>query len=156
MPAFAKVHPVRHTAQDMFDLVADIEQYPEFVPLCEALDVRSRREKGGRIILIADMSVGYRAIRETFTSQVLLNPAALEIHAKYLDGPFRYLDNHWSFSNTGPQSCNVHFSIDYEFKSRVLAVLMGSMFERAFARFTRAFEERADAIYGRPGKSSSA
>ena len=149
MPAFAKVHPVRHKAQEMFDLVADIERYPEFVPLCEALAIRSRREKGGRAILIADMSVGYKAIRETFTSQVLLNPAELEIHAQYLDGPFRYLDNRWSFAETGPGSCDVHFSIDYEFKSRVLAALMGVMFERAFAKFTRAFEERADAVYGR-------
>ena len=148
MPAFAKVHPVRHKAQDMFGLVADIERYPEFVPLCEALTIRSRREKGGRSILIADMTVGYKAIRETFTSQVLLNPAELEIHAQYLDGPFRYLDNRWSFAETGPGSCDVHFAIDYEFRSRVLAALMGAMFERAFARFTRAFEERADAVYG--------
>ena len=132
----------------MYDLVADIERYPEFVPLCEALAIRSQREKGGRSIVIADMTVGYKAIRETFTSQVLLNPAALEIHAQYLDGPFRYLDNRWSFAETGPASCDVHFSIDYEFKSRVLAALMGAMFERAFARFTQAFEARADAVYG--------
>ena len=132
----------------MFDLVADIEHYPEFVPLCEALTIRSQREKGGRSIVIADMTVGYKAIRETFTSQVLLNPDELEIHAQYLDGPFRYLDNRWSFAETGTKSCDVHFNIDYEFKSRVLAALMGAMFERAFARFTRAFEERADAVYG--------
>ena len=137
----------------MFDLVADIERYPEFVPLCDALAIRSRREKGGRSFLIADMTVGYKAIRETFTSQVLLNPAELEIHAQYLDGPFRYLDNRWSFAETGPESCDVHFSIDYEFKSRVLAALMGAMFDRAFRMFAEAFEKRARAIYGEAGVS---
>ena len=132
----------------MFDLVADVERYPQFVPLCEALSVRSRREKADIEMLIADMSVGYKAIRETFTSKVLLNRAALEINAQYIDGPFRYLDNKWRFEPTGETSCKVIFYIDYEFKSRMLGMLMGSMFETAFRRFTAAFEARADEVYG--------
>ena len=132
----------------MFDLVADIERYPEFVPLCEALAIRSRREKGGRAILIADMSVGYKAIRETFTSQVLLNPAELEIHAQYLDGPFRYLANHWRFNPREEGGCEVDFFVDFEFRSAVLQAVIGVVFHEAMQRIVRAFEERAQTLYG--------
>lgn len=132
----------------MFNLVADVERYPEFVPLCEALTIRSTRQKGDKTMLIADMSVGYKAIRETFTSQVLLDPANLAINVQYLDGPFRHLDNRWKFLPAGVNASQVSFWIDYEFKSRMLGLLMGSMFETAFQRFTRAFEKRADEIYG--------
>lgn len=134
----------------MFDLVADIEKYPEFVPLCEHLTVRSRREKDGRQLVVASMGVGYRKIRETFTTQVLLNRGELKIDVKYLDGPFKWLDNRWRFEPTGPASCDVHFFIDYEFSSRMLAVVMGAMFDAAFRRFTAAFEERARVVYGLP------
>ena len=147
MPKFDKVHPVNHRAEDMYALVADVEQYPQFLPLCEALTVRSRREKGTRTLLIADMTVGYKAIRETFTSQVLLDPEKLAIDVKYLDGPFRYLINEWRFVPTGDSQCDVQFHIDYEFKSRMLGMLMGAMFDTAFGRFTTAFEERANTLY---------
>lgn len=148
MPHFEKQHPVAHAATDMFDLVADIDRYPEFVPLCQGLVTRSVREKGGREIRIADMTAGYRAIRETFTCQVILNREANEILVSYIDGPFKYLENKWRFESTGERSCTVHFTLDYEFKSRALSMLMGSMFDRAFAHFTQAFEERADGLYG--------
>ena len=138
----------------MFALVADVERYPEFVPLCEGLTIKSRRTKGDKEMLLANMSVGYKAIRETFTSQVILDPANLVINVQYQDGPFKYLDNRWSFVETGENRCLVNFFIDYEFKSKMLGILMGSMFETAFKRFTRAFEERADAIYGSPGALS--
>lgn len=132
----------------MFALVCDVEKYPEFVPLCESLTIRSRREKDGRQILVAEMAVGYRSIRQRFTTQVVADPNAHVIDVSYLDGPFRHLENRWRFEPTGPDSCDVHFHIDYEFKSRSLGVLMGSMFDYAFRRFTAAFEERAQAIYG--------
>jgi coenzyme Q-binding protein COQ10 len=131
----------------MFDLVADVEHYPQFLPLCEALSVRSRKERDGKVLLIADMTVGYKAIRETFTTQVLLNRAEHLIEVKYIDGPFRYLDNRWRFEETATGS-NVHFFIDYEFKSRILGAVMGSMFDRAFRMFSEAFETRATKIYG--------
>lgn len=134
----------------MFALVADVERYPEFVPLCEALTVRSRREKAGRTLLIADMTVGYRAIRETFTSQVILKPDEREIDVSYVDGPFRYLSNLWRFEDCGGGCCDVHFHIDYEFKNRLLGGLMGAMFDRAFRKFSTAFEERADRLYAEP------
>lgn len=131
----------------MFDLVADVERYPQFLPMCEALVVRSRRERDGKTLLVADMTVGYKAIHETFTSQVLLDRANLKIDVKYIDGPFRYLDNRWTFDEM-EDGCDVKFFIDYEFRSRVLGALMGAMFDRAFRMFSEAFEKRADAVYG--------
>lgn len=147
MPHFETNHVVKHTADQMFDLVADVEHYPEFLPLCEALTVRSRKERDGKVLLMADMTVGYKAIRETFTTQVLLNKAERVIEVKYIDGPFKYLDNRWRFEPAGEGQSIVHFYIDYEFKSRILGALMGSMFDRAFRMFSDAFEKRADKIY---------
>jgi coenzyme Q-binding protein COQ10 len=132
----------------MFDLVADVESYPQFLPMCEALAVKSRRERDSKTLLVADMTVGYKLIRETFTSQVLLDRADLVIDTKYLDGPFRYLKNRWYFEADSEGTCKVHFNIDYEFKSRMLGMVMGSMFDIAFRKFSQAFEERADKIYG--------
>ncbi len=146
MPKFENHRPVKHSAEDMFALVADVEKYPQFLPLCDALTVRSRKERDGKTLLLADMTVGYKAIRETFTTQVLLNPAELTIDVKYIEGPFKYLDNRWLFK-PAPQGCVVDFYIDYEFKSRILGAVMGSMFDRAFRMFAEAFEQRADKIY---------
>lgn len=146
MPKFETHRPVKHSPEQMYALVADIEKYPQFLPLCEALNIRSRTERDGKTLLIADMTVGYKAIRETFTTQVLLNPAELAIDVKYIEGPFKYLDNRWRFQ-PAPDGCVVDFFIDYEFKSRILGALMGSMFDRAFRTFAEAFEKRADKIY---------
>jgi len=165
MPKHHTVHAVAHSARQMFDLVADVERYPEFVPLCQTLHLRSRREKAGREILIADMTVGYKAIRETLTCQVVFNPSELSIAVSYVDGPFRYLNNDWRFEDTmgegsSPKangatadqaSCNVIFDLDYEFKSRALALVQGGMFDQAFGRFVRAFEQRADTLYSKDG-----
>ena len=135
----------------MFALVADVERYPEFVPLCRALKVR-RREKSetGIETLIADMEVGYKAIRERFTSRVALDPARLKIVVAYIDGPFSRLENVWNFRDA-PEGggSTVEFFIAYEFRSRLLAALMGAMFDAAFRKFSAAFEARADKIYGR-------
>ncbi|MDO3435807.1 type II toxin-antitoxin system RatA family toxin [Rhizobium sp. CBN3] len=147
MPQFETHRSVPHTPDQMFDLVADVERYPEFLPLCEALSVRSRKERDGKILLLADMTVGYKAIRETFTTQVLLNRAERAIEVKYIDGPFKYLENRWHFAETPAGGCTINFFIDYEFKSRILGALMGSMFDRAFRMFTEAFETRANRIY---------
>ncbi|AYG66195.1 MULTISPECIES: type II toxin-antitoxin system RatA family toxin [unclassified Rhizobium] len=147
MPQFETHRPVPHSPDQMFDLVADVERYPEFLPLCEALTIRNRKERDGKILLIADMTVGYKAIRETFTTQVLLNKAERAIDVKYIDGPFKYLDNRWRFTPSENGGCSIDFFIDYEFKSRILGALMGSMFDRAFRMFTDAFETRASKIY---------
>jgi coenzyme Q-binding protein COQ10 len=150
LPLFRDERRVRHNAVQMFDLVADVELYPEFVPLCKALRVRSRRaEAEGRETLVANMSVGYKLIRETFTSRVALDKSNLKVRVEYIDGPFSRLENIWTFRDeTEGEGSRVHFFIDYEFKSRTLGVLMGSMFDAAFRKFAGAFEQRADAIYG--------
>ncbi len=142
---------MRHTAQEMFDLVADVERYPEFVPLCTDLRVRSRRSGAdGQETLIADMSIGYKMIRERFTSQVTLDKLRLRVAVQYIDGPFRHLENVWTFKDEpNGEGSLVGFFIDYQFRSRLLASLMGSMFDAAFRKFSRAFEARADGIYGR-------
>src|SRR4030088_2829782 len=143
MPEFSTRRRVRHSAAEMFDLVADVEHYPEFVPLCRALEVRKRiPEPEGVDILIADMTVAYKFVRETFSSRVTLDRANLQILVEYLDGPFSKLENRWLFHPTGEQSCEVEFFISYEFKSRTLALLMGSMFDVAFRRFATAFARR--------------
>ena len=151
MPKYETTRPVPHSAEQMFALVADAERYPEFLPMCEALTIRERRERDGQTLLTADMTVGYKAIRETFTSQVQLIPDEHLIKVRYLDGPFKTLDNRWTFIPRGPAACDVHFFIDYEFRSRMLGMVMGAMFDRAFRMFTEAFERRADVIYGATG-----
>lgn len=138
----------------MYALVADIEKYPEFLPLCTGLIVLSRRPQGQGEELTARMSVGYKAIAENFTTRVVTNPADRRIDVTYLDGPFKRLDNHWRFSDDASGSM-VDFFIDYEFRSKLLGALMGSMFDQAFRRFTQAFEERAAKIYGTAPASTS-
>ncbi|WP_407051082.1 type II toxin-antitoxin system RatA family toxin [Methyloraptor flagellatus] len=148
MPAFETSRRVKHGADDMFALVADVENYPKFVPLCEALRVRGRQDLGdGRTVLVADMTVAYKIVRETFTSRVTLMPAENVILVEYLDGPFRHLENRWTFKPIDDKSCDVGFYISYEFRSRTLGALMGAMFDRAFRKFADAFEARADAVY---------
>ena len=148
MPQYASERSVAHSADEMFALVADIEAYPKFVPLCQALVIRGRNVGGASEILVADMTVAYGPIRETFTTRVTLDKPGHVIDAAYLDGPFRHLDSRWSFLPRGPKSCTVHFAIDYEFRSRSLGLLMGSVFDAAFRKFATAFEVRADAVYG--------
>lgn len=150
MPQFDTKRRVRHKATDMFDLVADVERYPEFVPLCSALKLRSRKvEADGTTVLIADMTVAYKLVRETFRSRVRLDREKLQILVDYLDGPFSRMENRWQFVPVEENLSDIKFFISYEFRSRVLAMLMGAMFETAFRRFAVAFERRADAIYGR-------
>lgn len=151
MPKFETTRHVHHPPEKMFALVADIEKYPEFLPMCTGMAVRSRKERDGLAVLVADMSVGYKAIRETFTSQVVLKPDENVIDVRYLDGPFRYLQNKWQFVPAADGGTDVHFFIEYEFKSRILGAMMGAMFDRAFRMFSSAFEKRADEVYGRAG-----
>jgi coenzyme Q-binding protein COQ10 len=140
---------VSHSADNMFALVADVERYPEFVPMCEALRVRKRSHEGVHEVLTADMTVSYKFLRETFASRVRLEPEARQIVVEYVDGPFKRLENRWRFHVLGPSACEVDFFISYEFRSRALQMLMGSVFDHAFRKFATAFIERADFVYGR-------
>ena len=149
MPEFTTTRRLRHSAADMFELVADVERYPEFVPLCSSLKVRRRIEGSeGVLILVADMTVAYKLIHESFVSRVTLDRPNLQILVEYLEGPFSHLENRWTFRPIGERTCEVRFFISYEFRSRMLGLLLGSMFDLAFRRFATAFEQRADKIYG--------
>jgi coenzyme Q-binding protein COQ10 len=150
MPEFATTRRVRHAAADMFHLVADVERYPDFVPLCKSLKIRKRIEEPEDIhIIVADMVVSFKLIEERFTSRVTLDHANLQILVEYLEGPFSRMENRWEFHPVREQICEVKFFITYEFKSRTLGFLMGTMFETAFRRFSEAFERRADVVYGK-------
>ena len=150
MPSFETTRRVAFTPRQMLDLVADVERYPEFFPLCEALTVRSRHDEGDRSVIVAAMTVGYKAIRETITSRVTVDRAALIVAADLVDGPFTHLANRWAFA-PAPGGSDVRFSIAYEFKSFLLQMIVGAVFDQAFRRCTDAFEARARQVYGPPG-----
>ncbi|MBI5131885.1 MAG: type II toxin-antitoxin system RatA family toxin [Rhodopseudomonas palustris] len=157
MPQFSSKRRVPHSAEQMFDLVADVERYPQFVPLCKALKIRQRtRQDDGTEVVIADMTVSFKLVQETFTSRVTLDRANLKILVEYLQGPFSSLENRWTFVAKTERASEVGFFIAYEFKSRILATLMGAMFDTAFHRFAAAFETRADQVYGGAPKLSRA
>lgn len=151
MPSFRTTRRMPFTARQMFDLVCDVARYPEFLPMCEALAVRERREEGGIVHLVADMTVGWGAIRETFTTRVVLDAAKLTVQAgnapEFSSGPFRRMENTWGFRDA-PGGCDVDFGISYEFKSFMLQALVGGLFDRVFRRYTEAFEQRARSVYG--------
>jgi coenzyme Q-binding protein COQ10 len=133
----------------MFALVADVEAYPQFVPLCTAMVVQSREREGDQEIVLARMTVAYGILHESFTSRIVLDPGALSVNVQAIDGPFRRMENAWLFEPADEDTCLIHFSIDYEFRSRTLGFVFGAMFDRAFRRFSTAFENRADALFGR-------
>jgi coenzyme Q-binding protein COQ10 len=126
----------------MFSIVADVERYPEFLPWVTGLRVLSRAKEGAKEILLAEMIVGFRTLRERYTSRVVLDPSNRTIDVTQTEGPFRTLENHWRFTPEG-QGARVEFSIDFEFKNRLLNAVAGNAFALAQKRMTRAFEERA-------------
>jgi len=143
MPTHAENRVISYTPAQMYDLVADIERYPEFLPWC--VDVRKVSEKNN--VVEAQVAVGFKALRERFTSRNTLTPKS-RIEVEYLNGPFRYLNNHWIF-HPHAKGCEVEFFIDFEFKSKLLQVVMGPLFNEAVRIMVRAFENRARTIYGR-------
>ncbi len=149
MHVFEMRHPVAHTADDMYALVARIDDYPKFLPLCEALQVKSRERAAGQEILIATMQVGYKLIRESFTTKVTLDAPARTIFVEYLDGPFSHLENRWLFIPRTDGGSDIDFYIAYSFRSWMFERLMGGLFDKAVRKYTDAFEARADAVYGR-------
>jgi coenzyme Q-binding protein COQ10 len=144
MPTHAEKRILRYTPEQLFDMVADVRRYPEFLPWCVGARVISRKEEE----LIADLTIGFKMFRETFRSQVLLERPD-HVHVRYLNGPFRYLNNHWRF-HPHPQGTQVDFFVDFEFRSRLLQAVIGTVFNEAVRLMVRAFERRAMQLYGRP------
>lgn len=147
MPTHAEKRTLPFTPEQLFNLVADVERYPEFLPWCVACRIR-RWETQQR--LVADLVIGFKMIRERFTSRVELSrPCRIDV--AYYDGPFRYLTNHWIFAEAEHGHCAIDFYIDFEFRSRTLQKLMGKLFNEAVQRMVNAFEKRALALYGGDG-----
>ncbi|MBM3577678.1 MAG: type II toxin-antitoxin system RatA family toxin [Alphaproteobacteria bacterium] len=155
MKSFRNRRHVPHTAQEMFALVCDVESYPKFVPLCEAIRIRRRSEIApGVELLFVEMQVGFKAICERYVSRVCCDSNKLDIRVECTEGPFRKLDNRWTFrdepgASGAASKSTVDFFIAYEFKSAALGLLMGAMFDRAFHKYADAFAKRADEVYGR-------
>lgn len=147
MPGYSAAHEVRHSAQQMFALIADVERYPEFVPRCTGMRVLGREKENGREIVFARMTVAAGPVKESFTNRIVLDHAALTISVRATDGPFKRMENDWAFEPLGPSSCRVRFSIAYEFRSLALRLLLGAVSDAAFGHYVEAFERRADAIY---------
>lgn len=151
MPTHAQRKVLPYTPAQMFALVADIERYPLFLPWC--LACRVKRREGN--VVWGDLMVGFKVFRETFTSKVTLGPPD-RIDVEYIDGPFRYLTNHWQFDPAPDGACEVDFFIDFEFRSRLLQTVAAAAFNEAVRRMVAAFEARAHAIYGEPEVSPAA
>ena len=143
MPTHAEKKVLPYTPEQLFELVADVRRYPEFLPWCVGARVLSRTETE----LVADLTIGFKMFRETFRSQVALTRPD-HVHVRYLNGPFRYLNNHWRF-HPHPQGTEVDFFVDFEFKSRLLQAVIGTVFNEAVRLMVRAFERRAYALYRR-------
>lgn len=149
MPGIHEVYALPYSPEQMFDLVADVARYPEFLPWVVATRVRSDSE----VEMTADMLVGFKAIREKFTSRVTKDrPHAITVH--YVDGPLRDLDNRWQFRPLGEGGCEIDFCVDFTFRSSVFEALAGQYFDRAFRKMVSAFEQRANALYGNSNSSA--
>jgi coenzyme Q-binding protein COQ10 len=148
MHVFEVKHPVAHSADNMYALVSRVEEYPQFLPLVDALTVTRREQVEDKEVLIATMHVGYKLIRERFTTKVTLDQAGRTIFVEYLDGPFSFLENRWRFLPRGDGGCDVDFYIAYAFRSRMFERVVGGLFNKAVRKYTDAFEARADKVYG--------
>ncbi len=142
MTIHSETRQVAYSADLMFQVVADVEAYPQFLPWVMALRIRSRTKEGAREVLIAEMAVGYGALRERYTSRVTIDPAARSIDVVAIDGPFKRLENHWHFIPDG-DGCRIEFSIVFEFASRLLQAAAGSAFAKVLLKMTDAFEAKA-------------
>ena len=141
-----------YSADQMYALIADVSAYPEFLPWCSGARIRGRRPgPDGTEIIEADLVISFKLFRERFGSRVTLDPAKRKIDVAYLDGPFRYLNNHWRFVPVGDDACEVDFFVDFEFRSKALQVVIGVVFGEAMRRIVRAFEHRAEQLYGNRG-----
>ena len=147
MPSHSETRTLPFTAQQMYDLVADVASYPEFLPWTAAARIRSREDQGELEIVIADLVISFKVFRERFTSKVTLNPADMRIDTEYLDGPVKHLESVWRFEDVAG-GCAVHFEVDFEFKSRLLQGAAGMFFNEAMQRIVRAFEARAKELHG--------
>lgn len=149
MPTHAETRHLPYTPDQLYDLVARVDRYPQFLPWCKAARITKREGD----TFYADLVIAFKVFRERFSSKVDLLPAERKIHVQYIDGPFRYLNNHWHFQPAEDGGCMVEFYVDFEFRSKVLQKLIGLLFNEAVHRMVAAFETRARELYGSDGRS---
>ncbi len=147
MPTHSEIRILPYSAQAMYDLVADVARYPEFLPWCAAARIRGITPQDDARLMEADLVISFKVFRERFGSRVLLWDEARKIDTEYLDGPFRYMKSTWAFRDA-PGGCEVDFFVDFEFRNAVLQGIIGLVFNEAMQRIVRAFERRAEALYG--------
>lgn len=147
MPRHAETRTLPYTPQQMYDLVADVANYPEFLPWTAAARIRSRTDRGDHEVMLADLVISFKVFREKFGSRVTLWPEQFAIETAYIDGPFRHMESRWEFSEA-EGGCSVHFEVDFEFRNRLLQGAAGMFFNEAMQRIVRAFERRAGVLYG--------
>ncbi len=147
MPTHSEIRTLPYSAQEMYDLVADVAKYPEFLPWCAAARIRSVTPQGKTEVMEADLVISFKVFRERFTSRVVLMPDDKKIDTEYLDGPFKYMKSNWSFRDVDG-GCEVTFFVDFAFKNIMLQKLIGVVFNEAMQRVVRAFENRAQVLYG--------
>lgn len=146
MPTHSETKKLPYTASQMYDLVADVEKYPEFIPWTAAARIRETRDEGDKTVMLADLVISFKVFRERFGSRVTLHPEEKKIDTEYLDGPFRHMVSNWAFRDVDG-GCEVDFHVDFEFKSRLLQSTASFFFNDAMQRVVRAFERRADELY---------
>ena len=151
MPTHAEKRNLPYTPEQLFDLVADVAKYPDFLPWCISSNITKREGD----VFYADLVIGYKMFREKFGSKVTLEHPNL-IHVEYLSGPMKYLSNHWKFIREDDGSCTIDFFVDFEFKNRMLQNLIGVFFNEAMQRMVKAFEDRAKELYGANGLNQQA
>tara|TARA_E500000305_G_scaffold20777_2_gene15812 strand:+ start:2571 stop:3065 length:495 start_codon:yes stop_codon:yes gene_type:complete len=149
LPAHKERRLVAHPPQKLYELVSDIESYPQFLPWVTGVRVRSRGNAGENQVIIADVLISYKMFRETFRSSVTLNPEHRTIDVEYVNGPFKHLDNHWRFEPTA-EGTEVDFAVDFEFRSRMMEKMITGMFDKAVHKIVTAFFDRADELYADP------
>lgn len=147
MPAHSETKQLPYRATQMYDLVADVANYPKFLPWTAAARIKSRDDMGDHVVMLADLVISFKVFREKFGSRVVLWPEAHKIETSYIDGPFKFLESTWRFEDT-EGGCRVHFEVDFEFKNRILQGAAGMFFNHAMQSVVRAFERRADELYG--------
>jgi len=147
MPSHSETRKLPYTAQQMYDLVADVADYPKFLPWCAAARIRSRSPEGDAELMLADLVISFKVFRERFGSKVLLHPDQKSIDTEYLDGPFKFLKSTWDFKDV-EGGCDVSFYVDFEFKNAILQGIIGVVFNEAMQRIVKAFEKRAADLYG--------
>ena len=147
MPTHKETRALPHSAQAMYDLVADVARYPEFLPWCAAARIRSVTPDGDAEVMTADLVISFKVFRERFGSRVTLWPDQKKIETEYLDGPFKYMVSTWAFRET-EGGCEVDFFVDFEFRNAILQSVIGVVFNDAMHRIVRAFERRAQDLYG--------